>query len=56
MLGWSEAHLKLGVETFDPPKFGTNSKSNGALDQFLISNMPLGIGDGLIRFEIKVLV
>ena len=56
MLGWSEAHLKLGVETFDPPKFGTSSKSNGALGQFLISNMPLGMVDGLIRFEIKVLV
>lgn len=52
MLGWSETHLKLGIETFNPPEFGTNSKSNGALCQFLISNTPLSMEDDLTRFKL----
>lgn len=54
VLGWSEAYLKLGVETFDPLKFGNNSKSNGVSGQFLIGHMTLGVGNGFTRFELEV--
>ena len=30
VLGWSEAYLKLGIESFGPPKFRFVSKSKGA--------------------------
>lgn len=30
MLGWSDAHLKLGIEFFNPLKFGLDNKSEGA--------------------------
>lgn len=34
VLSWSKVHLKLEIESFDPPKFKTNNKSNGASGQF----------------------
>lgn len=55
VLSWSEVHLKLEIESFDPPKFKTNNKSNGASGQFLISSMPFSMGEDLTRSELEVL-
>ena len=29
MLGQSDAHLKLGIKSYDPPEFGSSSKFEG---------------------------
>lgn len=55
VLSWSEVHLKLEIESFDPPKFKTNNKSNDASGQFLISSMPFSMGEDLTRSELEVL-
>ena len=56
ILGWSEAHLKLGIEFFDLLEFASESKSEEASEQFLMDNLSLKVGGGLTRSNLEVSV
>ena len=56
ILGWSEAHLKLGIEFFDLLEVASESKSEEASEQFLMDNLSLKVGGGLTRSNLEVSV
>lgn len=53
MLGWSDARLKLGIQSFDPPEFGLDSKSEGVFEQFTMDDLSLDTGDDLTKSNLK---
>ena len=54
MLGWSEAHLKLGIKTFVHHSLGQTTNQMVNLASFFISSIPLGMGANLTRSELEV--
>lgn len=54
MLGWSDADLKLGIESFDTPEFESGSKLEDISKQFSMDDLSLSAGGGLTKFDLEV--